>query len=477
MTLRWRIVGLALASLVSIVAMIAVMAFGLGLAAHFVERIDAVHRRFEVIAELDGRANAYAKEVASVLLLGRSSMPSVQSARIEMERTFARLTRATRDELATLGAMTEMAPELVELEDVRRMIELYHAIDASAARALAAARDGNAAEAAELYGRDVAFRLANELQPQIDRALADERNEVAAELADVQRTQGIILAIAGALALIALAVLSVLGVLLYRAVRKSGERLEMQIAARTTELREANERLRAVDVKRTQFLADVSHELRTPLTVLRGEADVALRGRPGADELQQSLERIRGQSVELGNLLDDLIAFARTDAESQQHLPADVRLDEIVGAAAAEAQVLAEPREVAVVTELGDLGAHVDADFRRLRQALMIGLDNAVKHAPPGSRITITTSRDATVARILIADQGPGVSDEDQPRVFERFYRGRGEADLLNQGLGIGLAIAKDIVERHGGTVRIDNGPSGGAVLAIELPLAGGAAP
>ncbi|OEO28871.1 hypothetical protein VW23_002620 [Devosia insulae DS-56] len=476
MTVRWRIVGLALASLVSIVAMTGVMAYGLWLADHFVQRIDAVHRRFEVIAELDGRANAYAKQVAGVLLLGRAEMPAVQRARIDMERTFARLSRATRDELTTLGGIAEMVPELEQLEDVRRMIELYHAIDASAARALAAARDGKADEATQLYGRDVAFRLANELQPLIDRALAEERNEVAAELKQVQQTQGTILVVAGILALLSLAVLSLLGVLLYRAVRRSGARLEAEIETRTSELRDANARLRAVDVRRTQFLADVSHELRTPLTVLRGEADVALRGQPKLDDLRQSLERIRGQSVDMSGLLDDLIAFARTDAESQQHLPADVRLDEIVAAAAEEAQVLAEPREVSVITELGDNGAHIDADFRRLKQALMIGLDNAVKHSPPGSRITVSSSRGAATATVAIADQGPGVSDEDQPRVFERFYRGHGEGALENQGLGIGLAIAKDIVERHGGTIRLDNGASGGAVLTLELPLAQGGA-
>ncbi|WP_055047113.1 sensor histidine kinase [Devosia sp. A16] len=471
MTVRWRIVGLALASLLSIVAMAGVMAYGLWLADRFVQRIDAVHRRFEVIAELDGRANAYAGQVATVLLLGRTEMPAVQRARIDMERTFARLSRATRDELATLGGIAEMVPELTQLEDVRRMIELYHAIDASAARALAAARDGNSAEATQLYGRDVAFRLANELQPLIDRALAEERNEVAAELKQVQQTQGTILVVAGILALVSLAVLSLLGVLLYRAVRRSGQRLEAEIDARTTELRDANARLRAVDMRRTQFLADVSHELRTPLTVLRGEADVALRGQPKLDELRQALERIRGQAVDMSGLLDDLIAFARTDAESQQHLPADVRLDEIVTAAAEEAQVLAEPREVSVVTELGDAGAHVDADFRRLKQALMIGLDNAVKHSPPGSRITISTARGAETATIGIADQGPGVSDNDRPRVFERFYRGQGESELETQGLGIGLAIAKDIVERHGGSIRLDNGAAGGAVLRLELPL------
>ena len=474
MTVRWRIVGLALASLLSLAAMIAVMAIGLGLADHYVKRVDAVHRRFEVIAELDGRINAYGREVASALLLGRANLPNVQAARIATERTFARLTRATRDEIAAMGGGPQMESELVELEDVRRMIELYHAIDMSSARALASARDGDTAAATEIYGRDIAFRLANELQPLIDSALADERNEVATELARVERTQAVIVTVAGILALVALIVLTLLGVLLYRAVRRSGERLESQIVARTAELSEANARLRAIDVKRTQLLAEVSHELRTPLTVLRGEADVALRGKPDADELRLSLERVRGQAAELSHLLDDLIAFARTDSEAQQHQPSRVRLDEVVAAATDEARVLASAREVEIVTESDDAGAEVEADFRRLRQALMIGLDNAVKHSPPGTRITVRTARQGVQVRLEIADQGPGVTEADRPRVFERFYRGAGEGELMNQGLGIGLAIAKDIVERHGGTIRLDNGDEGGAILVIELPLAAG---
>lgn len=471
MTVRGRIVGLGLASLAALCAMVAVMAYGLSLADHYVKRVDAVHRRFEVIAELDGRINAYGKEVASVLLLGRANMPNVQSARIGMERTFARLTRATRDELAALDSGA-IETEMIELEDVRRMIELYHAIDVSAARALAAARDGDAAHATELYGREVAFRLANELQPLVDSALTDERNEVATELAAVQHDQAMITAGAGGLALVSAAVLGGLGVLLHRSVRRSDARLEAEIAARTAELTEANARLRAMDVKRTQFLADISHELRTPLTVLRGEADVALRGKASEPELTSALERIRGQSVELSSLLDDLIAYARSDAESQQHQPAVIKLEDIVAAAVAEGRVLAEPREVSLVTAFGDGGAAVDADFRRLRQALMIGLDNAVKHAPPGSRITVSTSRAGDRVGVSIADEGPGISAEDRAHVFERFYRGKGEGELLNQGLGIGLAIARDIVERHHGTIGLENGPTGGAVLAISLPVA-----
>lgn len=471
MSVRWRIVGLAVASLVSLLAMIGVMAFGLQLADQHVTRIDAVHQRFEVIAELDGRANTYGKQVAAVLLLGRDRMPSVQAARIGMERTFARLSRATRDELATLGGVAEMQPQLGKLDDVRRMIELYHAIDAAAARALALARDGDAAAAARLYGRDVEFRLANELQPQIDAALAGERGEVAAELAAVDRTQGTILVVAAGLAVLSLAVLGLLGFLLQRAIRQSDRRLAAEIDARTLALRTANDELRAVDSRRAQLLADISHELRTPLTVLRGEADVALRGRPGPEELRGALERIGGEAADLSALLDDLIAVARTEAESQQHEPTELRLDEVVAAAVQDGAVLAEPREVTIVTRLGDSGARVAADFRRLKQALMIGLDNAVKHAPPGSTITVSTGREGREALVRIADQGPGLSEEDRSRAFERFYRGKDERALLNQGLGIGLAIARDIVDRHHGSIRLDNGAAGGAVLTLGLPL------
>ena len=135
--------------------------------------------------------------------------------------------------------------------------------------------------------------------------------------------------------------------------------------------------------------------------------------------------------------------------------------------------MLAEPREAKVKLDLGDDGSRVEADFRRIRQALMIGFDNAVKHSPPGGTIGVETALLGDSVAIRITDEGPGVSDEDQPRVFERFYRGRNENELENEGLGIGLAIAKDILHRHGGTISLGNRPEGGAVLEYILPLAG----
>jgi signal transduction histidine kinase len=143
----------------------------------------------------------------------------------------------------------------------------------------------------------------------------------------------------------------------------------------------------------------------------------------------------------------------------------------VVTAAAQEAQTLAAPREVTVRLQLGDQGRHLDADFRRLKQALIIGLDNAIKHSPPGTGVTIATAMEGPHAKVSILDEGAGLDEADLPRVFERFYRGQDEEDTLVSGLGIGLAIAKDIVERHGGSISLSNRPEGGAALAILLPV------
>ena len=509
--------------------MIGIMAMALWAAGHSASRVAGIHGRLDVLTQLSAKAGTYGERAAEVLLLGRGPVngldPSdeLTTARIDIERLLARLTQATRAEIAGLSGMTEISDELPELETSRRMIEVYHAIDAAMNTALSSLRDGQLAPAMSTFVREVAFRLNNELQPLITGAADDERSELDAQLAAIRASETQIL-IAGAVAgVLGLAVLAALAFGLRRSVERplhalssraramaagesiddalpalprdfaplaeslaalgksldeqrrsfaeAGERLTSDVDARTTQLRAANDQLREVDRRRGQFLADVSHELRTPLTILRGEADVALRGKDDPEMLRQSLERIQGQAVEFGKLLEDLMAFARATAEDQPLVLVDTKLDEVIGAAAQEAERLAEPREVTVAVELADEGRHIDVDFRRLKQALIIGLDNAIKHSPPGSKITIATAIEAKHASIAILDQGPGVEEGDLPRVFERFFRGRHEGDSLIEGIGIGLAIAKDIVERHGGSISLGNRPEGGAALRILLPL------
>jgi signal transduction histidine kinase len=228
----------------------------------------------------------------------------------------------------------------------------------------------------------------------------------------------------------------------------------------------------ALDTERSQFLADVGHQLRTPVTVLRGEADVALRSATGEPALRESMERVRAQSVELALLLDDLIDAVRPEPDAVPTPLPEVDFRAVVDAAAREGKVLAEPREVDILLDLPAGPMPVLGDFRRLKQALMIGIDNAVKHSPPGGTIRVAAETDGDLANVTMADDGPGIAPEDQPHLFRRFYRGRYEKELLNTGFGIGLSIARGIVEQHGGSIDLGNRPEGGALLHIALPLA-----
>jgi signal transduction histidine kinase len=243
-----------------------------------------------------------------------------------------------------------------------------------------------------------------------------------------------------------------------------------RLASRDAAVDEGERRLSALEKRRAQFLADISHELRTPVTILRGEAEVGLRGSPGRDELRDTLERVQAQASELGDLLEDFIGYAREDSEEQEFKSAALRVGEIVAVAADEGAALAEPREVTIAIVLNDDGALVQGDQRRLKRVLLIGLDNAVKHSAPGGVVTIETHAAGREVVIRVLDDGSGVAEDERGRVFERFFRGRDERELQNRGIGIGLAIAREIVALHNGRISLDNRPEGGAVLTIALP-------
>jgi signal transduction histidine kinase len=235
----------------------------------------------------------------------------------------------------------------------------------------------------------------------------------------------------------------------------------------------ADAQLQALDTERSEFLADIGHQLRTPLTILRGEAEVALRGKTSETSLRQSMERVRSQSAELTLLLEDLLEAVRQGGDAGASVMSQIELGNVVASAAGEGRILAEPREVDILVERTE-SVVIPGDFRRLKQALMIGIDNAVKHSAPGSSIHIETVRNERHATVRIADEGPGICEEDQPNLFRRFYRGRRENEMLNTGFGIGLSIARQIVEQHGGTIALRNRPQGGALFEISLPHDGG---
>lgn len=469
MSVRAHIALIVIAVCLGVAAFIGLLNAGMRATDFALLRAQGAGSQLESLHALDGAAGRYGRQVVDQLLFGYDRGGELQTARNDMDRVLANLARATREELNAFTGSPDLQKELPELETVRRMTDLYHAIDAAAKRAFSLSASGDGGEAARVVSREVDFRLTNELQPLIDAGIGEERAEVADQLAMIEAERSRLLiaaAVAGGVLLLVVALVAIL------AVRRSHRGTTTAAAETRAAMAELDRKLKALEQSRGQLLADIGHQLRTPLTVLRGEADVALRSAAGdTDALRVAMQRVRAQAAELALLFDDLIDAARQESEAQPLVMQSVRLEDVAAVAVDEGRMLAEAREVAIAADIGDDGAEIEGDFRHLKQAVMIGIDNAVKHSAPGATVELSTGVESGRAVLRIRDSGPGIAAEDQPYLFQRFFRGRAEQDMMNPGFGIGLAIAKGIVERHGGEIALRNRSEGGALFEIALPL------
>jgi len=233
----------------------------------------------------------------------------------------------------------------------------------------------------------------------------------------------------------------------------------------------AEARIKAeAEVVRSNLLAGVSHDLRTPLAAIAG-ASSSLLGSSVLDDdnRRRLLETIEAESRRLTRLLENILQMSRLDAGvSKPSLQWHV-LEEIVGSAIHRVGPGLAGHEVAVHLP-GDLPL-VRVDGLLLEQVLVNLLENAARHTPPGTRVTISAAVDGRVVRIAVTDDGPGFPEGDENRIFERFYRAAPSAEA-GRGTGLGLAIARAIVESHGGTITAAHRPAGGSEFVIRLPIA-----
>jgi len=251
-------------------------------------------------------------------------------------------------------------------------------------------------------------------------------------------------------------------------------RLEDAVLERTSELSAAHETLQQVDLRRRQLLADLSHELRTPATAIRGEAEIALRGadRPPA-EYRETLTRIVGGVKQLAGVIDDLLLVAKAEADQLSMRFGAVDLSELLGEAAEMADTLGARQNVRVRLEGPGVGlptVMLEADADRLRQALVIVLDNAVRYSRNDTTVRMSWHLQDHRVQVIVADEGIGIDADELPKVFERFVRGRRARVHRADGTGIGLSIAQAIVRAHNGRIDIDSIPLQGTTVRIELP-------
>ncbi len=211
-----------------------------------------------------------------------------------------------------------------------------------------------------------------------------------------------------------------------------------------------------------QLVTDASHELRTPLTSLRTNVEVLRRiDELSPDELEQLLSDLVDQTGELTALVASLVELARgeepdTDVE-------DLSLDEVVGDVVARSESHARTKDVRLDAEL--LPSRVCAGRPRLERAITNLLDNAITWSPVHGTVEVVTSN----GTVIVRDHGPGISPEDLPHIFDRFYRSPIARGL--PGSGLGLAIVRQVAEADGGSVTATNHPDGGAVLELRLPV------
>ena len=247
--------------------------------------------------------------------------------------------------------------------------------------------------------------------------------------------------------------------------------LEQKVAARTLELNQLNGELQRMDQARRQFFADISHELRTPITVIRGEAEVTLRGRDkGAEEYKETLQRIRELSMQLGKLVNDLLFLARAETAHLQFEWQTLELGELVSGVVDDIRVLAREKAVEVSMSTPAEPVWVRGDKHRLRQVLFILGDNACRYSNADGQIGIALQTDEKDAKLTVQDQGIGIPAQDLEIIFDRYYRSTNARRSAEDGTGLGLPVAKSIIKAHGGQIAVTSAEGVGTTFTVTLP-------
>jgi PAS domain S-box-containing protein len=237
-------------------------------------------------------------------------------------------------------------------------------------------------------------------------------------------------------------------------------------------LSEQNERLRELDRLKDEFIALVSHELRTPLTSIHGYLELVLDG--GAGELGPEQERfltvVERNSKRLMQLVGDLLFMAQVEAGKLALDLEEVDLREVLAECLEAAKPVADDKQIELVADLAETPSML-GDRSRLAQVLDNLISNALKFTPASGRVSVRVSRTGREAVVEVADTGVGIPADEQDRLFERFFRSSNATEQAIPGTGLGLTIAKTIVERHEGAIEIESTEGKGTTVRVRLPL------
>ena len=242
--------------------------------------------------------------------------------------------------------------------------------------------------------------------------------------------------------------------------------LELELAAQ-------NERLRHLDVLKNELVNTASHELRTPLASIRGFAEFLedeLAG-PLTDGQREFVGQIQQGVGRLQGIIDDMLDFARLEADGLQLSCREIELGQLVRAATESLRPQAQTGDLALALEAPDAPVLAKVDPPRIEQVMLNLVGNAIKFTPAGGQVNVRLAAADGQVRVEVADTGIGLADEHHERVFDKFYQVDASTTRPYGGAGLGLAIAKALVEAHGGQIGLDSRDGGGSTFWFTLPL------
>ena len=229
------------------------------------------------------------------------------------------------------------------------------------------------------------------------------------------------------------------------------------------------DRIESAYQRQNQFVSDASHELRTPIAIIQGYARMLERwGKDDREILEEAIAAINKEAKAMQDLVERLLFIARNDKDTLVLVKEKFDISELMNELVRETHMLVNQHEIISHIEPG---IFVFGDRDRIKQALRIFVDNAIKYSPADGKITLRLFREEGYAVTVVKDTGMGIPEEELPKIFDRFYRVDTARERGKGGSGLGLSIARIIVLRHGGRIKVASKPDKGTKFSIYWPI------
>ena len=255
--------------------------------------------------------------------------------------------------------------------------------------------------------------------------------------------------------------------------REALERLNAQLNESNRELNEANAKLRELSEMKEEFLALTTHDLRSPLTVISGVISFFTSGRLGdlSPEQKNMVAMMERNTQNLIELVNDLLDASKLESGTMRLDTASIELPGLIEELREQMQPLAQEKEITLGESLPEDLPPLRADRAKLRRILVNLLSNAIKFTPRGGRVEVAAAREGDFARVSVTDTGVGIPQEDAGRLFDKYAQARSRATRSEKGTGLGLYITRQLVELHGGEIKVDSQEGKGSTFSFTIPV------